>query len=61
MSNFTESKTFQVLAAVVVFFIVLVFLVPMLPNEFYIRTIVLVGVILAAIWWLFSLVNIRIP
>ncbi len=55
------SKTIQILFGVVAFLVVVFFLIPMLPNTFFIHTIVLVGVIIAAIIWVLSLGGISLP
>lgn len=55
------SKTLQIAIGVVAFLVVLFVLVPMLPAMFYIRTIVTVGVIIAAILWVLSLGGINLP
>lgn len=55
------SKTMQILFGVVAFLVVIFVLIPMLPNTFYIHTIVLIGTIIAAILWVLSLGGISLP
>lgn len=51
----------QILFGVVAFLVVVFVLIPMLPNVFFIHTIVLVAVIIAAILWVLSLGGINLP
>lgn len=55
------SKTMQIVVAVIAVVVVLFVLIPMLPSIYYIRTIVLVGVVIAVIVWVLSLAGIKLP
>jgi hypothetical protein len=55
------SKTIQILLGVLAFLVVVLVLVPMLPAIYYIRTIVTVGVVIAAIIWVLNLAGINLP
>lgn len=55
------SKTIQVLIGVIAFLVVIFVLVPMLPAMYFIREIVTIGVIVAAILWVLSLGGVSLP
>lgn len=55
------SKTVQALLGIVGFLVVILVLVPMLPTIYFIREVVLIGVIIAAIIWVFNFSGINLP
>jgi len=55
------SKTIQILLGVIAFLVVILILVPMLPATYFIKQIVTVGVVIAAIIWVLNLGGIVLP
>lgn len=55
------SKTMQIVFGVIALLVVFFILIPLLPNVFYIKTIVEVIVVIVAIIWALSLGGINLP